>query len=61
MDEDECCYNCRYWFSKGIAVNGENQTHYFCRRFPPVAGTGFPETQSDDWCGEWKTFADENP
>lgn len=46
-----CCANCRFH-------NGEE-----CRRYPPqvyyqakdnVAVWLFPDTMSDDWCGEWR-------
>ena len=53
------CRTCRYWDAgaeRQEADVGE------CRRMPPQAGevcggrlTGlFPETDPDDWCGEWK-------
>ena len=41
----EECRNCR--FSKTI------DRALFCRRYPPEAGVGFPQTRPADWCGEW--------
>jgi len=55
-DIEECCLTCRFWTDKEIQLPGETQTRYFCRRFPPVPGAGFPETAEDDWCGEWDAW-----
>ncbi len=55
-EEKESCLNCHYWIDKEIQLQQETQTLYFCRRYPPVAGVGYPETAEDDWCGEWKEW-----
>lgn len=52
---DQRCENCRFWDTEN---DGE------CRRYPPIItvntkafsglSADFPETNSDDWCGEWQ-------
>lgn len=62
--KEEICNNCEYWIShKGNKSEGECH-----RRSPSViplvngvftflttySSTEFPETEFDDWCGEFK-------
>jgi len=48
------CKECRFWEEIRVRAGGR------CRRYPPTfidEGTKrghWPETSSDDWCGEFK-------
>ncbi len=51
---EETCGNCRYWKSPSKPAGEKG----ICRHHPPVVvvsgtvSTRFPETKSDEWCGE---------
>ena len=36
----------------GVATNPHKVTSAQCRRHPPIAGSGWPSVQADDWCME---------
>ena len=57
--DNENCANCKFWEE----LNPEDVESGRCRRFPPqVLGRcedgqldiGFPYTNDEDWCGEFR-------
>jgi len=56
-DKSPSCENC-YYSLKRLSPLTQTQgltarQDIFCRRYPPVAGAGYPSISTDDWCGEW--------
>lgn len=48
MGVQRFCTNCRFWTRRPATICGE------CRRYPPsIEHSRFPETNPDDWCGEF--------
>ena len=41
------CAACAFWFRVNIVTSE-------CRRYPPRKSGTWPETDADDWCGEFK-------
>jgi hypothetical protein len=60
----QSCQGCVYW--KCTSSDNEGPVFGYCRRYPPTCSKGtentqgwdrnswFPETGSNDWCGEYK-------
>lgn len=44
---EQRCETCRFWLL--LATRHDS----LCRRFPPIAGAGWPMTRAHQWCGEW--------
>lgn len=58
----DTCVNCRYWAGQRFARPVLPYEMVECRRHAPAhayAPTKWPQTQSDDWCGEFAGVADE--
>jgi len=63
-EKETSCKNCKYWNIYKSANTGylddEGEEIYggVCKKNAPEGegffGTGFPRTNSDDWCGEYK-------
>lgn len=56
MSEGENCGSCRFWAQKQMPMaNGRTEIEYYmfgrCRKNPPSAQDGWPETWPSDWCG----------
>lgn len=52
LNENTCCFNCRFWLDGGIREVGPGRTEQFgpiCRRFPQ-----YEKRNDNDYCGEWK-------
>jgi hypothetical protein len=72
-----CCETCRHWLPNGPLDGEEDNPRGECRRGPPVTLTCllpepsqwsaydyqgvWPETESDDWCGEYCPRLDPPP
>lgn len=60
MSMKESCGNCKF-FNEWDTTSPQSYSPGVCRRFPPretsfmVDTYIFPKTDSENWCGEWKT------
>ena len=50
------CKDCRFWDRPAGAPTAKG----LCRRYAPRPGSRvpWPETDQNDWCGEWQTKED---
>lgn len=58
------CGTCRYLdpivsYHDDETPESEGVPETICRRFPPT--DGWPTVLADDWCGEWRSSADDTP
>ena len=66
-ERKECCDTCRFWWKNAIEIGLAGDITAPCRRSPPQIvnhvvpvldakpdARVFPQTFSDDWCGEYK-------
>jgi hypothetical protein len=59
----ECCGTCRFWDQ-----DEEDEEHGYCHRYPPQMVRGregivscWPETDCEEFCGEWQPEEDQGP
>lgn len=59
MSDQWKCETCRY-FRPVVSGHPTDIAHGLCKRYPKqwkTAGPqpwGYPDTTTEDWCGEWK-------
>lgn len=56
LQEDDRCANCIFfWKARNVFADGIEA----CRRYPPLARSGWARTSKNLWCGEFSPIAQE--